>query len=55
MRLQPSAFRLHMDEMIKNKQFKQAVMWAENGTLIYANVNELRDIYDEEYRDLVES
>ena len=43
-----------MDAMIEKKQYKQAAMWAENGTLIYANVDELRDLYDEEYRDIVE-
>ena len=55
MRLEASAFRHHMDAMVEKKQFKQAAMWAENGTLIYANVDELRDIYDEEYRDLVDN
>ena len=54
MRLEPSAFRHHMDVMIKENNLKQAAIWAESGTLIYANVDELRDIYDEEYRDLVE-
>lgn len=54
MRLDAESFRLHMDSMIEKKQFKQAVMWAENGTLIYANVEELRDLYDEEYKDIVE-
>ena len=54
MRLEAEAFRLHMDDMVEKKQFKQAAMWAESGTLIYANVDELRDIYDEEYRDQVE-
>ena len=54
MRLDAESFRLHMNSMISKKQFKQAEMWAENGTLIYANVDELREIYDDEYRDLVE-
>ena len=43
-----------MDAMVEKKQYKQAAMWAESGTLIYANVDELRDIYDDEYRDIVE-
>ena len=54
MRLEAEAFRHHMDAMVEKKQYKQAAMWAENGTLIYANVDELRDIYDDEYRDIVE-
>ena len=54
MRLEPSAFRHHIEVMIKENNLKQAAMWAENGTLIYSNVNELHDIYDEEYRDQVE-
>ena len=54
MRLEAEAFRYHMDAMVEKKQYKQAAMWAESGTLIYSNVNELHDIYDEEYRDQVE-
>ena len=54
MRLAADDFRDHMNSMISQKQYKQAAMWAENGTLIYANVDELRELYDDEYRDLVE-
>ena len=54
MRLSVEDFRAHMDKMVADKKMKQAAMWAENGTLIYSNVDELRDLYDEEYRDIVE-
>ena len=54
MRLSVEEFRDHMNSMVSKKQYKQAALWAESGTLIYTNVDELRDIYDEEYRDLVE-
>jgi len=54
MRLEKNDFRLHMDKMIADNNHKQARMWAENGTLIYTNVAELLELYDEEYRDLVE-
>jgi len=43
-----------MDKMVKEDQLKQARLWAESGTLIYSNVEELHELYDEEYRDLVE-
>ena len=47
-------FRTHMDKMISANNLKQAALWAESGTLIYANVAELHDLYDEEYKDIVE-
>ena len=54
MKLSKQEFRDHMDSMVAAKNMKQAAMWAENGTLIYSNVEELHDLYDEEYRDIVE-
>ena len=54
MRLSTDEFRAHMDKMVAENQMKQARMWAESGTLIYANVEELHELYDEEYRDIVE-
>ena len=54
MRLEDYEFREHMDKMIANGQNKQARIWAENGTLIYVNCDELQELYEEEYRDLVE-
>jgi len=55
MMLSGQEFRDHMDGMISSGQIKQAMFWAENGTLIYSNYDELMSIYDEEYRDQVES
>jgi hypothetical protein len=43
-----------MDAMIEAGQLKQAQLWAENGTLIYVNVDALHELYDDEYRDQVE-
>ena len=47
-------FREHMDKMVSSGQSKQAQFWAENGTLIYSNYDELMEVYDEEYRDQME-
>ena len=55
MKLTEKEFRDHMQGMIDKGLNKQARMWAENGTLIYTNFEQLQDLYDEEYRDLVES
>ena len=54
MRLSKEDFRAHMDKMLADNNKKQAALWAENGTLIYTNVTELLELYDEEYKDLVE-
>ena len=54
MQMSKEDFRSHMESMIAAGQLKQAALWAENGTLIYSNVNELHELYDEEYKDLVE-
>ena len=54
MRLSIEEFRAHMDQMVSDRNLKQARLWAESGTLSYSNVEELHEIYDEEYRDLVE-
>lgn len=55
MKLEKEAFRLHMDAMIADNNHKQARLWAESGTLIYTNVEELHELYDEEYKDVVET
>ena len=55
MKLSKEEFRNHMDGMIASNNLKQARMWAESGTLIYTNVEELHDLYDDEYKDIVES
>ena len=44
-----------MDGMIAAGNLKQARLWAESGTLIYVNVDDLQELYDEEYRDVVEN
>ena len=54
MRLSEQEFRDHMDRMIARGDLKQARLWAESGTLIYVNCDELQELYDEEYRDQVE-
>jgi len=54
MRLEDYEFRTHMDKMLANGQKKQARLWAESGTLIYVNCEDLQELYDEEYRDLIE-
>ena len=54
MRLSEQEFRDHMDKMIAAGNLKQAQIWAENGTLIYLNVDRLQELYDEEYKDQVE-
>jgi hypothetical protein len=54
MKLTEQEFRDHMEGMIAAGQLKQARLWAESGTLIYVNVDELQELYDEEYRDQVE-
>ena len=54
MKLSKEDFRSHMESMISAGQLKQAALWAENGTLIYTNAYELIELYDEEYKDLVE-
>jgi hypothetical protein len=53
-KLSPEEFREHMDDMIASGQLKQARLWAEHGTLIYVNVEELKDIYIDEYEEIVE-
>ena len=55
MKLSKEEFRNHMDKMVASNNLKQARMWAESGTLIYTNVEELHDLYDDEYKDIVES
>lgn len=54
MRLSEQEFRDHMDGMIAAGNLKQARLWAESGTLIYVNCDDLQELYDEEYRDVVE-
>jgi len=54
MKLSEQEFRDHMDGMIASGNLKQARLWAESGTLIYVNCEELQELYDEEYRDQVE-
>jgi hypothetical protein len=54
MKLTEQEFRDHMNSMIEAGQLKQARLWAESGTLIYVNCDELQELYDEEYRDQVE-
>ena len=54
MKLSQKDFRDHMNKMVEKGQLKQARLWAESGTLIYSNVEELHELYDEEYRDQVE-
>jgi len=54
MRLSENDFRNHMDGMIASGNLKQARLWAENGTLIYVNCEELHELYEDEYRDQVE-
>ena len=55
MKLSKDDFRAHMDKMVADGNLKQARLWAESGTLIYVNVDELQELYDEEYRDQVEA
>ena len=54
MKITPQEFRAHLDEMLKDGQIKQAGFWVENGLFVYANYDEIMDIYDEEYRDRIE-
>ena len=54
MKLSEQEFRDHMDSMIAAGNLKQARLWAESGTLIYVNVDDLHELYDEEYKDQVE-
>ena len=55
MRLSEQEFREHMEGMIARGDLKQARLWAESGTLIYVNVDQLHELYDEEYREQVEN
>ena len=55
MRLSADEFREHMNSMVEAGQLKQARLWAESGTLIYVNCEDLQELYDEEYRDRVEN
>ena len=51
MKLEPEAFRHHVDAMMEKKQKAQLEMWIGHGLLIYVNFQELLDIWDEEYED----
>ena len=51
MKLEPSAFRHHVDAMMEKKQKAQLQMWIGHGLLIYSNNPELLEIWDEEYED----
>ena len=55
MRLSEDEFREHMDGMIASGNLKQARLWAEAGTLIYVNVDELKEIYMNEYEEIVDA
>ena len=55
MKLSETEFREHMDGMIAKGDLKQARLWAEAGTLIYVNVDELKEIYREEYEEIVDA
>jgi hypothetical protein len=54
MKLSEHEFRSHMDKMIAEGNLKQARLWAENGTLIYVNCEELQELYEDEYQEQVE-
>ena len=54
MRLSEEEFREHMDSMIASGNLKQARLWAEAGTLIYVNVDELKELYQNEYEEICE-
>jgi hypothetical protein len=51
MKLQPTEFRRHVDNMISENKKEQLEMWIGHGLLIYSNFSELRDIWDEEYEE----
>jgi hypothetical protein len=53
MKLSAEEFRGHMDQMINEKNTKQARIWAESGTLIYTNFEELHEIFEEEYAEIL--
>ena len=53
MKLTPTEFRKHVDSMIEKKQKAQLEMWIGHGLLIYSNFQELTDIWDEEYEDIM--
>lgn len=55
MKLTKEAFREHMDKMLEEGNKKQARMWAEHGTLIYVNCEELQELYEDEYQEQVEA
>ena len=54
MKISVQEFREHLDGLLESGKIKEAKFWVENGTLIYANYDEVMDIYDEEYRDRVD-
>lgn len=54
MKLSKEDFRAHMDSMLAADNKKQARLWAESGTLIYSNCEELQDLFYDEYADLVD-
>jgi hypothetical protein len=51
MKLEPDAFRHHVDGMIAKGQKKQLEMWINHGLLIYVNHETLTEIWDEEYEE----
>ena len=54
MKLSPREFRAHVESMVENKQKAQLEMWIGHGLLIYSNFQELLDIWDEEYEDIIQ-
>ncbi len=52
MKLQPDAFRKHVQEMLDTNKKAQLEMWIGHGLLIYSNFSELRDIWEEEYEEI---